>query len=871
MAFTVTTSTLGGIAARLITGTGNLDDLASALSTHGVTQTLNTITFGGTGANTYYVIDGTLTEQRVGTREIRVGTQSFLCLSHDTASVTTLGKIESNGATSSKVNVRYTNTHFAQGADPFNSAKYKCYAGAGTLNFEAGELYYECATRSDMDVWNAPTAVSFKNVLLHFYDNGGSSYYSHLFTNTVITSTDQTSFLTPASQLIEVVGAVSYPAAITINSFYTNTGLRIVYAGATSVTTVNNAKYTTLEGAASTLGAVMKSYDPATTYHGGQSDPVVLTIYRTIYATFKDTLAVAITSPAPNLLTVPPTGAKTRVAYSAGAASTQQIQSYTTASSAYTSAGTNWTNYGNYAFYSVGFGYAASYTAVDLKTVHLGNDGIPWAAVSSKSSLVTTAYASVVTSGFALTTGTDTLAITTSRTTDQSAEYLFKLAYDNTATINSDNDYWIGKVFVPATQNATGYIDFGVSNITVTAVTLSGTAFATTGTITLASSAICSANVVKTSGVFSAGPINNVTGTTTLTGTARWDITTGGTAHGGSAAATNTIRVTTAASGANFDFQAFVFNASTTFENTSGNPITLIMSGGQVQPTKLETSGTITFSAPIIQQTVTVSGAVAGSRIQIYDTTSSTELYNGTPSFPYTWTDPVAAAAGRAIRLRVAKQSTVTAYEFIEANIGTCGTTSGDAAVSYLVSQTLDTTYNTNAIDGSTVTGITITPGPGRVSINLAGGSTTYPRIYAYQVYWLATATGIADEAAFISATDTANYLFTGFKIKNTSATPLTITGGYGRDATSGTVADIIDSAGSTGNIYPQPDHAIPYSSGSGLTAGQAAQLAAIPDAAATATAVLSAATTTPIAADVKKVNGYTISGAGTAGDPWGP
>lgn len=234
-----------------------------------------------------------------------------------------------------------------------------------------------------------------------------------------------------------------------------------------------------------------------------------------------------------------------------------------------------------------------------------------------------------------------------------------------------------------------------------------------------------------------------------------------------------------------------------------------------------------TYATPLYQ-TITISGAVAGSRVQLYDTTSSTELYNGTPAFPYTWTDSVAAAANRAIRLRVAKQSTVTAKQFVEANIGTCGTTSGTKDLSYLVSQSDDASYNTNGIDGGTVTGITITPSPtDRVKINIAGGSVTYPSIYAYQVYWLATATGIADEAAFITSPDTANYLFSGFDIRNDSATPLVITGGYGRDAATGLVKDIIDVAGSLGNIYAAPDHAIPYSSGSGLTAGQAASLAA--------------------------------------------
>lgn len=41
----------------------------------------------------------------------------------------------------------------------------------------------------------------------------------------------------------------------------------------------------------------------------------------------------------------------------------------------------------------------------------------------------------------------------------------------------------------------------------------------------------------------------------------------------------------------------------------------------------------------------------------------------------------------------------------------------------------------------------------------------------------------------FIDAPDTANYLFSNFDIRNDSAVPLTITGGYGRDAVSGLVA----------------------------------------------------------------------------------
>lgn len=56
-----------------------------------------------------------------------------------------------------------------------------------------------------------------------------------------------------------------------------------------------------------------------------------------------------------------------------------------------------------------------------------------------------------------------------------------------------------------------------------------------------------------------------------------------------------------------------------------------------------------------------------------------------------------------------------------------------------------------------------------------------------------------------------------------------------------------------------------------GYTAPDNAGIAAIPDAATNAAAVLAAATATPLAANIKKVNDLTVDGTGTDGDPWGP
>ena len=302
---------------------------------------------------------------------------------------------------------------------------------------------------------------------------------------------------------------------------------------------------------------------------------------------------------------------------------------------------------------------------------------------------------------------------------------------------------------------------------------------------------------------------------------------------------------------------------------------------------------TVNIVAPQLYQVVVVSGFTAGSRIQIYDTTNSTELFNGTASAgdtvvsgtTATWTDPTAAAGSRAIRVRVAYVNGTTAKQFIETSGLTCGITEGTESVTYPISQVADETYDNNGIDGPAIfatSGITFTDAAtDLVNISIAGGAVTWPTIYACFVYWIFTAAGIDDDVAYIDAPDTANYLLTSMKLKNTHANPLTVTSGFGRSATTGLVADIIDASGSTGNIYPTPDHVVAYATGSGaLTAGDITNIwsaatrtitTTIPSDTDNAAAVLAAAQTTPIHADIRKVNNHTVDGVGSDADPWGP
>ena len=154
------------------------------------------------------------------------------------------------------------------------------------------------------------------------------------------------------------------------------------------------------------------------------------------------------------------------------------------------------------------------------------------------------------------------------------------------------------------------------------------------------------------------------------------------------------------------------------------------------------------------------------------------------------------------------------------------------------------------------------------MNINIGGGSVSLPTIYAAFVYWIFTAAGIDDDVAYISAPDPANYILTAMKIRNTNATPLKVTGGYFYDST-GSVENCVDTAGSTGNIFPMPVHVVAYAVGSGVVTSQNISDIAAASATSTTTAVLASAVdgTVTLAESLRLSNavlGGKVSGAGT-------
>ena len=219
-----------------------------------------------------------------------------------------------------------------------------------------------------------------------------------------------------------------------------------------------------------------------------------------------------------------------------------------------------------------------------------------------------------------------------------------------------------------------------------------------------------------------------------------------------------------------------------------------------------------THQAPSPPVNIEISGIVNGSRIQIYDTDTSTELLNEIS----TGTSSVEATAGHAYRYRIMYVDGTNAYEWL-AGTGTVGASGS----SFTVAQEVNATYETNNIDGSTVTECSISGATIRIYIDDPDNTTTAQRIYNWYQYYLFTEDGIAEQdGSYVSATDTTHYTFdNSMKIVNQdTVNPLNITG-----------ANIVPTSGAATNIFDLTNLAsialnfnrvegFAYSSGSGLS-----------------------------------------------------
>jgi hypothetical protein len=164
----------------------------------------------------------------------------------------------------------------------------------------------------------------------------------------------------------------------------------------------------------------------------------------------------------------------------------------------------------------------------------------------------------------------------------------------------------------------------------------------------------------------------------------------------------------------------------------------------------------------------TITNIINGSRIQIYNGTTATEIVNAVvsgTSYTYKYTNGTGISSGNSIRVRLTYVSGFTAKAPFETT-----TIAGGAGFSVLASQADDTVYNGYAISGSTVTEFAW-DGPNlQLDINDPDNRWYASRLYAYFAYWITTATGIRDSFNAVRAMDSASILLTGVYLDNVSA-----------------------------------------------------------------------------------------------------
>jgi len=279
----------------------------------------------------------------------------------------------------------------------------------------------------------------------------------------------------------------------------------------------------------------------------------------------------------------------------------------------------------------------------------------------------------------------------------------------------------------------------------------------------------------------------------------------------------------------------------------------------------------IQYPLPTTQNTGTVSNIQVGSRIQVYNETTDTEIANeivaATP-WVYPYDEGTDFTTGDLIRVRLAYQSGTTA------KVGFEGFAVASASGwSLLASQVTDSVYAAIAVNGSTVTEFAPDYPNIEVDIDDPDGTTSINRLYAWFSHICTTEDGIRYWLGGIVAEDNANFkIITSLidlRLDNVAATGVQFVGEirlYRDDGAAPVVA--VTTGGGSITLYAGKVYVV-TTGGSALTPAESAKLMGLPDSAANATAVLTAAQAAPIHADARKMNGAVIEGTGQPADQW--
>jgi hypothetical protein len=260
----------------------------------------------------------------------------------------------------------------------------------------------------------------------------------------------------------------------------------------------------------------------------------------------------------------------------------------------------------------------------------------------------------------------------------------------------------------------------------------------------------------------------------------------------------------------------------------SSGVVNLTVSGGDT-PTFQTAGATVNILAPATTYTLELPNIIDGSRFQVFNVTSDTELTNalvsGGTGIDQQYILDTDYSANDIGRLRITFQSGTTCKQRIELDFSFGNTTTVN---NLPTEQVDDPVYTAYGVDGSTITEFSWDSGNIQVDIDDADNTTVVQRIAAWMCYFVTTATGI-DEAFGSLDWESLNSIkintdTVDLKLDNTKATPLFLNGGrlYRDDSTT-----II---ASTSNAI-QVDYAPVYiaeTGVSGLTASESTQLFAL-------------------------------------------
>ena len=253
----------------------------------------------------------------------------------------------------------------------------------------------------------------------------------------------------------------------------------------------------------------------------------------------------------------------------------------------------------------------------------------------------------------------------------------------------------------------------------------------------------------------------------------------------------------------------FTINSGVTLSN--GTKFKSVVTTGS-----LSNSGTIDVdgfqSSEGIILKLEIFNTIVGSRVQIYNSTTTTEIANfvaTNSTYTLTYLNDTGISVDDIIRVRVAYQNGLVARLPFE--VTALATING---LSFYITQIEDSHYSQIALDGSTITEYSPNYTDLEVSILDDDNTTTFQRLYAWFKYIETTENGIVSFFGGLSATDTVNFSIDSsivdLTLNNVTTTPLMIVGG----ALTRTDNQTVISA-TSGSIQIDPNKSYIASSGS--------------------------------------------------------